>query len=118
MDKDIKSNIVPLLRDNGFKGSYPHFKRIHEKAIDVLGFQFSQWGPQFYINIASAPPTGVTLLNGTHFPPEVVKHYHCRNQTRIGDSPFDMERDDNQTIMEKIIGAFPEAEAWWKNRPQ
>jgi hypothetical protein len=116
MDKDIKAKIVPLLRDKGFKGSFPHFRRIHEKAIDVLSFQFSQWGPQFYVEIASAPATGVTLLDGTHFPPEIVKHNHCGDRTRIGNAPFDMEREDNQKIIEKIIKSLPEGEAWWKTQ--
>ena len=77
IDKELKAKVVPILRQKGFKGTYPHFRRITEKKIDILAFQFSQWGPQFYVEIAVAPSNGVNLLDGKHIPPDIVKHNHC-----------------------------------------
>lgn len=43
----LKNHVVPQLRTTGFKGSMPHFYRDRNKHIDLLTFQFSQWGGRF-----------------------------------------------------------------------
>jgi hypothetical protein len=40
----LKELTVPTLRNLGFKGSMPHFFRERSNHIDLLTFQFSQWG--------------------------------------------------------------------------
>ena len=113
MDVALKDKVVPLLRKTGFKGSFPHFRRISDKKIDVLGFQFSQWGPQFYIEIAVCPTEGETLLDGRHFPPEKIKHYQCGKRIRVGAQPFDFERDDFIKVAEEAALCLEDAELWW-----
>lgn len=56
--KTIKSKIVPELRNSGFKGTYPHFKRIDDESgkVDFLSFQFNKWGGSFIIELAVAYP--------------------------------------------------------------
>ncbi len=51
----LKTSVIAQLRKSGFKGSFPHFRRITEDRIDLLSFQFSQWGGQFCINVGVAP---------------------------------------------------------------
>lgn len=53
----IKNTIVPELRKEGFKGSFPHFRRIFENGrVDFLSFQFNKWGGSFIVEIAVAYP--------------------------------------------------------------
>lgn len=57
VNKEIKSKIVPELRKLGFKGSFPHFKRIFETGkVDYLSFQFNRYGGSFIIELAVAYP--------------------------------------------------------------
>ena len=115
MDEVLKSKVVPELRKMGFKGSLPHFKRTQNGLIQILGFQFSQWGPQFYICIAAAPAEGVTMLNGKHYPGDKIKYYQCNAQSRIGQNPFDFEKNDPGLVAEKVLASLPEGELWWRS---
>jgi hypothetical protein len=36
MIKEIKSKVVPVLRNKGFRGRYPHFRRFTKERIDLL----------------------------------------------------------------------------------
>ena len=38
MEQALKEFFVPELRALGFKGSFPHFRRIAENSIDLLTF--------------------------------------------------------------------------------
>ena len=40
MIKKLKEIVIPYIRDVGFKGSFPHFRRLAGKQIDLLTFQF------------------------------------------------------------------------------
>jgi hypothetical protein len=72
MDAALKSDVVPLLRDRGFKGSYPHFRRRLPDRIDLLTFQFSQFGGGFVVEIGSCGVDGVTFPSGKHVGPSKV----------------------------------------------
>lgn len=39
----LKAVFVPVLRERGFKGSFPHFRRIRPDRIDLLTVQFDKW---------------------------------------------------------------------------
>ncbi len=115
MDAALKAEVVPLLRAIDFKGSYPHFRRTAMDRIDVIGFQFSQWGPQLYVEVAVAPLDGVTLSDGKHFPPEKIKYYQCWPRRRVGENPFDFGNGDIEEAARRVKGALPEAEDWWQS---
>ena len=115
MDAALKCHAVPLLRNLGFKGSYPHFRRILNERVDTIGFQFSQWGPQFYIEIGVANPNGYTLLDGTHFPPSKLKYYQCSERARIGELPFDFETLPADSVAEAATTAIDAARSDWEN---
>lgn len=38
MKKALNEQVIPLLRKVGFKGSYPHFRRITEEKVDLVSF--------------------------------------------------------------------------------
>jgi len=42
MIETLKEYVVPVLRERGFKGSFPHFRRPTATAIHLLTFQFDK----------------------------------------------------------------------------
>ena len=58
MDEAIKEIVIPFLREKGFKGSYPHFRREQGDKLNLLTFQFSLSGPKFVVEISNCPLKG------------------------------------------------------------
>ena len=57
VNKEIKAIIVPEIKKCGFKGSFPHFRKIYDnERIDYLSFQFNKYGGSFIIELAIAYP--------------------------------------------------------------
>ena len=52
----LKTLSVPLLRELGFKGSFPHFYRPVGEHVDLLMFQFRLDGSSFIVEISYADP--------------------------------------------------------------
>jgi len=80
MRKALKEIVVPVLRQQGFTGSFPHFRRIRQSTIDLFAFQFDLYGGGFIIEIGWCDLAGFTTYWGKHIPPEKV---------RVWDVPFD-----------------------------
>lgn len=118
MNESLKMQVVPILRNEGFKGSFPHFRRSRAEFIDIIGFQFSSWSPQFYVEIALAPIEGITLLDGQFFPPEKVKHYHTGLRRRIGPPGFgfDYSNENYSAVSETVIASLDQAKIWWDQK--
>lgn len=84
----LKSAVVPALRKRGFKESFPHFSRTRSDHIDLLSFQFSQFGPDLYIEIASGSPDGARLSDGSVISPSKMRTHHVGlMRRRIGPQP-------------------------------
>lgn len=81
--------------------------------MDVLGFQFSQWGPQFYLEIGSCPIEGITYTNGEHREADDIKYYQCQKRKRLNDL-FDFERDEYEKRCGEVLNHLDEAEKWWQ----
>ncbi|MEW6303461.1 MAG: DUF4304 domain-containing protein [Verrucomicrobiota bacterium] len=84
MIETLKEHVVPVLRERGFKGLFPHFRRPTERAIHLLTFQFGKWGGGFAVEIAACPPVGVTVHWGEHIPPAKVKAWDVARRHRLG----------------------------------
>ncbi len=82
----IKQHIVPVLKARGFKGSFPHFRRITDTGIDLLTFQFDKRGGGFVVEVASCPPTGIMMHWGEQIPPAKVTAQHVNRRLRLGAS--------------------------------
>ncbi|OYU41701.1 MAG: hypothetical protein CFE44_28275 [Burkholderiales bacterium PBB4] len=67
MDAALKAIVVPVLRERGFTGSFPHFRRI-AAAVDLVTFQFDRNGGGFVIETAVAKKEGFTTHWGKHIP--------------------------------------------------
>ena len=52
MIEELKKRVVPELNSIGFKGSFPHYRRIKQNRADLLMFQFEKSGGGFLIEIS------------------------------------------------------------------
>ena len=123
----LKEIVVPTLRDMGFRGSFPHFRRQRDEQMDLLTFQFSQWGGSFVVEIAHCPAIGYTLPTGEMVSPDRarVDHQHYRSRLRLGVRPPPNNRDhwfrfkpDSPTVYtDTALEVLPllgsQAESYW-----
>ncbi|MFM1873468.1 MAG: hypothetical protein RL398_2890 [Planctomycetota bacterium] len=84
MEKAIGEVVVPFLRDRGFKGSLPHFRRIGASRIDLISFQTYSSGGSFAVNLATCPADGVVHPWGKVVPPGKVTAYDVMPRRRLG----------------------------------
>ena len=83
MIAELKLCVVPVLRELGFKGSFPNFRRNGANQVDLLAFQFSMAGGQFVIEIGKFPSAGYELY-GKLIPAADVKMRHVLRRLRLG----------------------------------
>ena len=84
MDNALKNTVIPYLREQGFKGSLPHFRRMNETNIDLITFQFNRWGGSFMVELTSCSLEGVTTYWGGHIPPNKVTAHDIDDRYRLG----------------------------------
>jgi hypothetical protein len=119
MVSSIKKIVIPILREKGFKGSFPHFRRIKENKIDLLTFQFDRYGGGFVIEVAVCPPDGVTHHWGEKVPPNKVTAHDLNNRPRLNGGEwfrYDTSGDDEgifDVIANEVLNCIPEAENYW-----
>lgn len=119
----LKAVFVPVLRERGFKGSFPHFRRIRPDRIDLLTVQFDKWGGGFVIEIAKCGSEGITMPWGPQIPPNKVRAWdvYPPYRRRLGaPSPGEdgvwLRYDDGtpvETVARRVLTYLPEAEAYW-----
>jgi hypothetical protein len=99
--------VIPKLREQGFSGKFPHFRRISQGKIDLLTFQFDRHGGGFIIEIAKCPSEGITTYFGDHIPPNKVRAWDMGERFRIqpkeGSSTSDWFRYDDPSRQEGFI---------------
>ena len=127
MNQAIKEVIVPVLREQGFKGSFPHFRRKNNNNIDLLTFQFNRYGGSFVVELAVCPLDGVTMSWGEKVPPNKVTAHDVNERYRLGaktkNDPgiwFDFEnaktKEDFEQITNKVLKLLhTEDETWITN---
>ena len=52
----LKTHTISALREQGFTGTYPHFRRIGKERIDLVSFQSGKWGGAFTVEVSAAFP--------------------------------------------------------------
>ena len=52
----LKEHTFPLLKEHGFSGKYPNFRRKLDDCIDLISFQTNKWGGSFTIEVSAAFP--------------------------------------------------------------
>ena len=83
MGESIREIVIPELRRRGFKGSVPHYRRVSDKRIDLLTFQFNKYGGSFVVEIGSCPSEGITI-GGMHIPPSKINVTYLGRRLRLG----------------------------------
>ena len=128
MISSLKRLFVPALRERGFKGSLPHFRRPMQHRIDLLTIQFDKWGGGFVIEISKCSPDGLTMSWGEHIPPNRVRAWdvHPTHRPRLG-APrpeedghwfrFDGWRGTDR-VARQAVSYLPEADEWWAQSKQ
>lgn len=122
----LRRVLAPELRRRAFRGSVPHFRRLLAARIDLLTVQFSRWGGEFVVEIAKAPPGGVTMHWGELVPPAKLDAHHIDpdRRLRLGTSPtrsdhwfkFDSARTaaDFDVVAAQVIPFLDsQAEPYW-----
>jgi hypothetical protein len=115
MRRALKEIVVPELRARGFRGSLPHMYRIQPNRIDLLSFQFSQFGPDLYIEVGSCPPSGAPAEIG-----KVRIHHAGLFRRRIGPQPsLDFggisQSGGDRLLASQVLRAISlQGESWWE----
>ncbi len=65
----VRSEVEPLLRDLGFNGEYPHYRRKREGRADLISFQTNNYGGSYIVEIAQAPSEGAMPSGSGDFIP-------------------------------------------------
>jgi hypothetical protein len=84
MDLTIKEIVIPVLKEQGFKGSFPHLRRKNEDNIDLITLQFNRWGGSFVVEVAICPLEGITMDWGEEIKPNKVTAHHVNQRFRLG----------------------------------
>ena len=86
MMKSLTAVFVPALRQRGFVGSFPHFRRELEQRIDFLNVQFNRYGGSFCLNIGQTGPDGLKDSNWPELSlaATTVGHLQCRSRVGKG----------------------------------
>jgi hypothetical protein len=121
----LKRDVIPVLKELGFKGTFPHFRRINENKIDLLTFQFDRYGGGFLIEVATCPSEGVFLHWGEKVPPNKVTAHdlHPDNRLRLKGNKGVWFRYDVKILMgniyekvaKKVLDQINQAEIYWQN---
>ena len=52
----LKERTFPLLKEHGFTGKYPNFRRKLDNCIELISFQTNKWGGSFTIEVSAVFP--------------------------------------------------------------
>ncbi len=125
MDVALKTSVVPMLRESGFTGSYPHFRRVHVTHIDLLTFQFDVNGGGFLIEISRCGIGGITTPLGKHIPASQVKAWDINPNDRFRikpregsgtDSWFRFENGEYDSVANEVLAKLVVAHDYWSRR--
>ena len=80
----LKDHLVPGLRAKGFKGSFPHFRRVLLPRVDYLTVQFNTAGGSFVVEVATSSSNGKPQGYGSELPIEKLNTQYFRERFRLG----------------------------------
>jgi hypothetical protein len=92
LEDALREVVVPDLRNRGFRGTFPHFRRPLESRIDLLTFQFYSSGGSFVVEVAQCGPTGVSH-SWKDVGPDKVTAWDVAKRLRLGSAPDRGESD-------------------------
>ena len=132
MVKSLSEIVIPVLRQKGFKGSFPHFRRLTTDRINLLTFQFDRSGGGFVIEITNCQPNGFSTSWGTKIEPNKLTAHDLFFRKRIQsnmdttssltDDWFRYDRkyllgfgDIYKKVCKDVLSKLDIAEDYWEN---
>jgi len=122
MDLALKAVVVPVLRERGFTGLYPFFRRMHTTYVELLTFQFDVNGGGFVIDRSRCGVGGVTTSEGRYISASEVKPWdldpfdRLKIKPRAGsgtDSWFRYESGEYDSVANEVLVKLPFAHDYW-----
>jgi len=83
MMKALTAVFIPALRERGFVGSFPNFRRQLDQRIDFLNVQFNKYGGSFCVNIGQTGPDGLNDPNWPGLSLAQTTVGHLRHRSRV-----------------------------------
>lgn len=108
MKKALQQVVVPHLRELGFRGTFPHFRR-RSDWIDLVTFQFDSYGGGFIIELGRCGLEEYTTDWGKQIPPDRLTTWYLpmnqrtRIQPRPGGGADSWFRYDSATTTEDFV---------------
>lgn len=106
----LKTIVVPRLRELGFKGSFPHFRRLGSTFTDLLTFQFDRHGGGFVLELGQCEtdfsivwPTGERVRPDEITPGHLPTERRARIKEGPGSGTADWFRYDHATPTDKLF---------------
>jgi hypothetical protein len=92
MKKALGKVMTPLLRQAGFSGTCPHFRRLGPERYDLLSFEFGKYDNIFVIEIGQCTPDWYRRERSQFFPVEKLASWKLtlEQRTRIFRRPSPM----------------------------
>lgn len=78
----LKTRFVAPLRERGFFGAFPHFRRPSPGRVDHLNVQFYSAGGSFTLNLGRTGPNGFTEGPWQHLPVDEIEVGHIFSDRR------------------------------------
>jgi len=133
MNQALKQFAVPTLRALGFRGSFPHFRRVHDTHADLIVFQFNRYGGSFVVEIGIITVEQISAHWKANLTLSTATVYDTNNRNRLGaegkaDHWFEFstpaaevgndvaEPDSYYECIARQVGTLIESEAthWWE----
>ncbi|MFM7444734.1 MAG: DUF4304 domain-containing protein [Tabrizicola sp.] len=132
METALKQTCVPVLREMGFKGSFPNFCRETGGFVALVNFQFYSAGDSFCVNLGYADPERRNVYHQPETPPGKLQVSQTSDRVRLGEKPggdnwfsfgpttYGEVRGEPMTV-EAIVTQCTdllrsEAEGWWAGK--
>lgn len=86
MSRDyLKANLVPELRNLGFRGSFPHFRRSRDGRNELLTIQLDRYDSgKFVIELGVVPLGDFTTYYGKTITPNKLTAHDLGERLRLG----------------------------------
>ncbi|ACC71564.1 DUF4304 domain-containing protein [Paraburkholderia phymatum] len=122
MNRALKARFVPALRQLGFKGALPHFRRLRDDRVDLLTVQFDRHGGGFVVELSQCGAEGITTHWGKFISANTVTAHdlHPSQRHRLGSPGPNIDHwfrfDDGtlpRAVADSLCTHIDEAERWW-----
>jgi hypothetical protein len=122
MFDELNRVVVPALRELGFSGSLPQFRRASHAQIDLIEFQFLPKGDRFRVEISTFPSkecraTSRVLLTGEVTQPPLLSWRLLGQNEAPGDGWFSYEVESQTDVADSVLAQVrQQAIPWWASQ--